>query len=71
MIRNLSKGVKRKDMNINGVEYFYLNVKKNYRRLKKAFSGAKNRVKRTMIRSFGRNRKISKDDEEILNMKLD
>lgn len=71
MIRNLSKGVKRKDMDIGGVHYVYLSVKNNYRRLKQAISKTKNKIKRTISRNFGRRRKISKEDEDILNMKLD
>jgi choline-phosphate cytidylyltransferase len=71
MIRNLSRGVNRKEMDINRVEYVFLSVKKNYRRLKQAISKTKNRIKKTISRSFGRKRKLSKEDADILNFKLD
>jgi hypothetical protein len=71
MIRNLNRGVKRRDMNIGNLEYVYLSVKKNYRRLKQAISKTKTKIKKTISRNFGRKRKLSKEDEEILLMKLD
>lgn len=71
MIRNLNRGVRRRDMNIGNLEYVYLSVKKNYRRLKLAISKTKIKIKKTISRNFGRKRKLSKEDEEILLMKLD
>jgi hypothetical protein len=71
MIRNLNRGVGRRDMNIGNFEFVYLSVKKNYRRLKQAISKTKLKINKTFSRNFGRKRKLSKDDEEILLMKLD
>jgi hypothetical protein len=71
MIRNLNRGIRRRDMNIGNIEFLYLSVKKNYRRLKQAISKTKTKINKTFSRNFGRKRKISKDDEEILLMKLD
>ena len=71
MIRNLNKGVNRKEMDINRFEYVFLSVKKNYRRLKQAISKTKNKIKKTISRNFGRKRALSKEDADIMNMKLD
>jgi hypothetical protein len=71
MIRNLNRGIRRRDMNIGNIEFLYLSVKKNYRRLKQAISKTKTKINKTFSRNFGRKRKISKEDEEILLMKLD
>jgi hypothetical protein len=71
MIRNLNRGVGRRDMNIGNFEFVYLSVKKNYRRLKQAISKTKLKINKTFSRNFGRKRKLSKDDEDILLKKLD
>lgn len=52
MIRNLGKGVKRKDMNINTVEYWILKLKKNFDKIGKAFDSTKTRVKRKIKKVF-------------------